>query len=232
MMRRLAAALRPSLKQNVRNLRQLTKQTLHEMQLEFRFGSDLRKAATGKSGLLLHVGCGPRILDGWLNIDFNPSSKGAFYFNAINPLPIATGTVERIHCEHFLEHLNFEDAERFIGECRRVLGPSGSLRIIVPDAGKYMTAYAARDAAYFDQLKHLGNASTPLETPAIICNQMFRMGGDHRFAWDFETLSLVGRRQGFGSIELSDWRQAPAAYEVDGRDDWRRLESLFAELRV
>ena len=77
------------------------------------------------------------------------------------------------------------------------------MRIIVPDAGKYMSAYATRDESFFGKLDGLGGASPPLETNALICNQMFRMGGDHLFAWDFETLELICRRIGFSSVVRS-----------------------------
>jgi len=222
--------MRPSLRHKLRNLRTALKDVGEEVWLNTRRGSELRRSFGGKTGLLLHVGCGPNILPGWVNVDVDPRTKGAIYFDAINSLPLADASVKRIHCEHFLEHLHSEHAKNFLSECRRVLEPAGSMRIIVPDAETYMLAYTAKDAAFFDKLRHLGNASKPLETNAIICNQMFRMGGGHQFAWDFQTMEFICRKIGFTSVSRSTWGAAPEGYQVDGKDDWRQLESLYVEL--
>ncbi len=153
-----------------------------------------------------------------------------FYHDALNPLPLADGSVKRIHCEHFLEHLDYDSAPAFLGECHRVLELGGTLRLIVPDAEKYISAYAASDTDFFSALRFLGNASQELETKIIICNQMFRMGGDHKFAWDFETLNLACCNAGFSKVSRSTWQAGPAEIQIDGLDDWRPLESIYCEI--
>jgi hypothetical protein len=55
------------------------------------------------------------------------------------------------------------------------------LRIIVPDAEKCMRAYSNNDKVFFERLNNLGGTSEPLPTKGAICNQMFHMGGAHRF---------------------------------------------------
>jgi predicted SAM-dependent methyltransferase len=179
--------------------------------------------------MLLNVGCGELIQPGWINVDFQPRSE-AFYFNALNPLPIGDQTVTRIHAEHFLEHLEYDDALRFLGECCRVLTVGGTMRIIVPDAERYMQAYVGDDGTFFERLKDLGGSSEPLPTKCIICNQMFRMGGDHRFAWDFSTLKYVTKLAGFSAIRRSHHNDSSAAHCIDGQDWWRPFESLYAEV--
>jgi predicted SAM-dependent methyltransferase len=203
------------------------KELLHEISAHYRDGRRLQNIAQGKRGLLLNVGCGPLIKEGWLNLDVYPVTQDAVYFDALNPLPIDNGAVRRIHCEHFLEHLEYDHAVCFLSECYRVLEPLGTLRIIVPDAEKYMVAYADANSEYFRQLKFLGNAARELETSCIICNQMFRMGGDHKFAWDFATLELACRRIGFASVKRSVWREGEVEFQIDGEEDWRSLESLY-----
>ena len=64
------------------------------------------------------------------------------------------------------------------------------MRIGVPDAELYLRAYAANDREFFKATEWLGCASYPLRTPLEVVNQLFRMGGAHKFAWDFETLAL------------------------------------------
>lgn len=223
--------VRPSVRFRLRQLQEALRHLGRDLWFGLRSGSDLRRATAGKNGLLLNVGCGPLVLPGWINVDAAPTVPGALYHDAMNPLPLADGSVRRIHCEHFLEHLPFLHARKFLEECRRVLEPAGSMRVVVPDAGKYMTAYASQDASFFEKLDDLGGSSVRLETHGQICNQVFYMYGTHLYAWDFETLELVCRNVGFGSVVRSSWNDGSAGYDVDGQDWWRPHESLYAELR-
>ncbi len=222
--------MRHSLRQNLRHLRAATAATVREIADHLRWSRDLRKQFHGGSDLKLNIACGRNVEEGWINLDIHPGNSSAFYLNAMNSLPIADGSVRRIHCEHFLEHLEYFDAVRFLRECHRILQPSGTMRIIVPDFEKYILAYARNDTAFFHSLSDLGNPSDPLVTRAMVINQMARMGGDHRFAWDFATLHHVARSVGFSACEKSELDAAPAEFSIDGQDGWRAIESLYAEL--
>ena len=174
----------------------------------------------------INVGCGNLVIPGWVNVDLYPAA-GAHYLNVVNGFPFSTCAATHIHCEHFLEHLEYRDALRFLSESHRVLGKGGSLRVIVPDAGKYARAYAAGDQAFFGQLLHLGGAVTALDLPMLVLNQMFRMGGDHLHAWDFPTLETALRQAGFSKVELSSLGDVAPELRIDGSDSWRPLESLY-----
>ena len=50
----------------------------------------------------LHLGCGSKIFEGWINIDMNP--KGDFTLDLREGLPFADNSVELIYTEHSLEH--------------------------------------------------------------------------------------------------------------------------------
>lgn len=218
-----------SIQVRLRDVRAATKGLFGDLSKEWRHGSDLELFCRGKTGLMLHIGCGPRAQPNWVNIDFLPG-RNVFYFNLLNPLPIKCKSVVRIHAEHFLEHLEYTDAISFLSECSRVLASGGTMRVIVPDAEKYMMAYASGDKAFFERLKELGGATEPLPTKGAICNQMFRMNGDHRFAWDFETLSYVSLIAGFKTIKRSFLSDPAVPTAIDGQDWWRPVESLYAEL--
>lgn len=171
------------------------------------------------------------IQEGWINIDYDPQPGRSFYFDALDQLAIADGGVRHIHCEHFLEHLDYEAACRFLRECYRVLEPSGSMRIIVPDAERYMRAYCKNDAEFFSQLIHLGGHNEALIPKNRVCNHSFRMGGDHRFAWDFETLQHAASEERFSAVIRSRHDDADVPYRIDGQDWWRPVESLYVNLR-
>ena len=174
----------------------------------------------------LHIGCGPLVRDGWVNLDLFPAD-GAHYVDGNNALPFEDSIFQHIHCEHFLEHLEQERAIRFLKNCFRVLKPGGSFRIIVPDAEKYFRAYVAGDTEYFQRLENLGGSSEALRTPCEVVNRMFRMWGAHRFAWDFETLSLYMKEAGFEKILVSRLNDVAEEYDIDGEDWWREVESLY-----
>jgi len=191
-----------------------------------RFGLRRRLGDVTGGHLLLHLGCGPRVMTGWINVDMCPGS-GAYFADLRNPLELKDGSVRHIHCEHVLEHLERDEAARFLRECRRVLAANGTLRLILPDGEKYLRAYVQDDAAFFEPLRHLGNAVQPLNQRMAVINQMFRMGGGHRYAWDFAELSDALTEAGFANIQLSRIGEVAPEFQIEGRDDWRAHESIY-----
>ena len=103
--------------------------------------------------------------------------------------------VDFIHTEDFLEHIEFEDAKRFLGECFRVLKPGGVMRLLTPDLRAIVErVYLQRDAL------HLAWCHTFLrtESPCEALNMHMRMEGHaHRFVYDYELLSRILRETGF-----------------------------------
>lgn len=226
MLRKFARAVLPyaSVRDEFKTAANSLQRGVRSLRMEW-FASTLRSKQL--RNIKLNIGCGAIIRDGWVNVDVYPHA-GAFYLDVRNGLPLDSDQVTHIHCEHFLEHLSFDDAERFIRDCRRVLAPRGTMRIIVPDAAKYITAYCQNDTAFFGSLSGLGNASESLDTPIKVINQMFRMGGDHKFAWDFDTLLKIARAAGFSDVVKSSFGDMPESLAIDGTDEWRRIESLYA----
>lgn len=175
--------------------------------------------------LSLNLGAGFHTRDGWTPIDLMVSPPTGIRWDMRWGLPLDDGSVRRIHCEHFFEHLRFPDEVMpALAECARVLEAGGELRIIVPDAARYIRAYAAGDSAFFDAMRELGGAAVPFETNIEVVNQAFRMGGDHLFAWD---LSVMQRRlEAVGFEHVVETGYDPARF-IDQSDEWRRRESLY-----
>ena len=162
-----------------------------------------------------------------MNADLAPKKGRSFYLDVRDGLPILADTVRHIHCEHFVEHLEYEVAVEFFGECRRVLRQNGTLRVVVPDLEKYIRAYYENDTEFFDRFRRLGGAQRELDTKALVLNQMARMGGAHRLAWDFETISKVLFQQGFSKVARSSPGDVNAEFAIDLADWWRPVESLY-----
>ena len=79
----------------------------------------------------IHLACGNNVLDGWANIDLY--NKGPVIgYDLTRGLPVRSGTVELIYCEHFLEHLTLQQATELLTECHRVLRPDGVMRVSGP----------------------------------------------------------------------------------------------------
>jgi len=176
-------------------------------------------------GLSLNLGAGFHTRDGWTPVDLMVNPPTGVRWDVRWGLPLDDASVRRIHCEHFFEHLRFPDEVMpALTECFRVLEPGGELRIIVPDAGRYIRAYANDDMQFFDAMRELGGAVTPFETDIEIVNQAFRMGGDHQFAWDVHVMRRRLEHVGFERVEETGYD--PDRF-IDQADDWRRRESLY-----
>jgi predicted SAM-dependent methyltransferase len=183
------------------------------------------RALRNGRGLSLNLGAGFHRREGWTPIDLMVDPPTGIRWDVRWGLPLDRASVRRIHCEHFFEHLRFPDEVMpALAECFRVLEPGGELRIIVPDAGRYLRAYAANDAEFFDAMRELGGAATPFETDIEIVNQAFRMGGDHQFAWDLPVMRRRLEQTGFEQVEETGYD--PVRF-IDQDADWRRRESLY-----
>jgi predicted SAM-dependent methyltransferase len=150
------------------------------------------------SRFLVNVGAGPNGLRGWINIDAWWKPGVDLIRDCRRSLPFKNGTVDGIFCEHFLEHIDyFEDVPVFLAECHRQLKMGGVLRIIVPDASKYVRAYATDG---WNAMRELSDRN--FKTKMELLNDVFRGGGwRHKYAYDYETLDLVMREAGFQIVQ-------------------------------
>lgn len=164
----------------------------------------LRTRELPDAPLKLHIGCGNRIREGWLNIDL--SHEADLRVDLREPLPLADGCAELIHAEHFFEHLEHpRETSRFLSECHRVLQPGGTLSLGVPDAEIALRAYTGdRDWLYYAIRRWPPLRGTYIETPIGIINLAFRQGGEHKFAYDAETLLLILTQAGFEDAHVRE----------------------------
>lgn len=168
--------------------------------LSHRRGLDRARKYDKSTDLHLNLACGNNPKNGYLNIDFTSASD--FGLDLRQPLPFAENSCKKVYCEHFLEHIEYpEEASSFLEEIHRILNQGGILTLGVPDTEQAMAAYFGNGSAqYFDivikRKFHPAWAMTRLEH--INCH--FRHSG-HKFAYDFETLSLLLERCGFANIK-------------------------------
>lgn len=86
----------------------------------------------------LHLGCGGRFLEGWVNLDAVPRGdrkSEMVQADVCQELPFGDSTFEHVFSEDFLEHLPPEKRVHVINEIWRVLKPGGTMEHYVPNAG-------------------------------------------------------------------------------------------------
>jgi predicted SAM-dependent methyltransferase len=194
-----------------------------------------RRRFVGRQNLLVTVGCGTRAQPGWVNIDAVRLPGVTLVYDCRRQLPFEDNSTRAIVAEHFLEHVDYtEEAQGFLSECQRVLQPGGVLRIAVPDAEQYLQAYAGGGWEALVRLRPLREGridayfKCAYHTRMELINVVFRQGGQHKFAYDFETLALLLGRCGFASIVRRQFNDS-ALPEWRMDSPRRATESLYVE---
>jgi len=90
------------------------------------------------AGLRLNIGCGRFPIDGWVNVDVDPSAK-ADVFHDLNvfPYPFASASAAEIVASHVLEHT--ADPFATMRELGRIVEPGGTLTVRVPHFSRGFT---------------------------------------------------------------------------------------------
>lgn len=193
------------------------------------------KSLRFESSIYTNIGSGGVGLPyGWINIDYNQCENVHFNFDCRKELPFAANSVKGLFTEHFFEHLDFNDeVPEFLKEVYRVLSTNGCIRIIVPDAEKYLFAYCSKDWDLLKQTRPLNEdlidgMGIKYNTKMQLINEVFRQGGQHKYAWDYETLEYVLKKAGFSKVfkkKYSESIDKNLAIDMEAR----RHESLYVE---
>ena len=146
----------------------------------------------------LHLGCGPKYLSGFVNIDGNLFNKIDLWLDVRNGLPFPANSVDSIYSTHMFEHFYPDELNRLLRECRRVLKPGGGVRLIVPNLESAIQAYSRNQSAWFDDSfpRHFDSLGGRFSN-FVFCD------GQHRTAFDFTYLDEVLRKAGFREVERS-----------------------------
>lgn len=158
-------------------------------------------------GARVNVACGSHVLPGFANLDLFPCRAEVIGWDCRRHLPLADGAAAAIRVEQFVEHLEpREDLPAFLRDCRRALRAGGVLRVIVPDAERYLRAYGREDLGGFRDLAVPEPFPADLPTRMDVVNHVFHQWHEHRWGYDFETLAHRLRGAGFVSIIRSEYK--------------------------
>lgn len=104
--------------------------------------SELRKKLKDGLGKKLHLGCGNKKLEDFINVDIIKLDTTDEVFD-MKDIPYKDNTISCVRSEHSLEHLSFENAKKTLKEIFRVLQPGGTLELYLPDLEECCKKYLA-----------------------------------------------------------------------------------------
>jgi predicted SAM-dependent methyltransferase len=186
-------------------LRAFRTRALNAMSLTYRQRvSDLQ----AQRHLSVNLGSGGKGLAGWVNIEIVPMPDTTLCLDIRRPLPLADASVARLLAEHIVEHFDFvEELPAVLADWHRVLEPGGVVRIVVPDTKRYLQAYVSGDPEHWHALGwDMTRLPHGLYTAMHVVNHVFHQGGEHLFAYDYETLSWALGRAGFSTVEQTRYQ--------------------------
>jgi SAM-dependent methyltransferase len=199
-------------------------------------------ALEARAPLKLHIGAGGQRMAGWVNIDVHPAE---LCWNIARRLPFEDRTVALVYSAHVFEHLAYPgDAYRHLAELLRVLEPGGVVRLVVPDIEALARAYVAGASDVFAAIAGDATGGAPFE--GTLLEQLLAYAGapvrvqdrwyDHKFGYDFTSLSAMFRRVGFRQVKRCHFMgSARPELQVDDRSAGSTISihgqslSLFVE---
>jgi predicted SAM-dependent methyltransferase len=165
----------------------------------------------------------------WTNIQFCQTHE--VLWGDCTHIPLPDASVEVLYSSHMLEHLDRDEAARFLSEARRVLAPGGILRLAVPDLALLVREYM-----------ETGNANVLLERmhvssarPRTVAGRLrFLLVGQRNHLWMYDARSLTQllSAAGFENVHVtaagSTSIAAPGALNLHERES----ESLYIEASI
>jgi SAM-dependent methyltransferase len=141
----------------------------------------------------LNIGCGPRILDGFVNVDLENNwskVKPQVVADISKPLPFETESADEIHAYHVFEHFYRYDADAILADWVRVLRPGGLLVLELPCLDKIIgiiNYHTERRMAPPVRLTLLGLYGDPGYRNPDMC---------HRWCYSFDELTTMMEKEG------------------------------------
>jgi predicted SAM-dependent methyltransferase len=143
-------------------------------------------------------------LPGWLNTDVDGTAD--YYLDVTAEWPIERGSLTHIFADNVIEHLTIREARAFLRGAISALEPSGTIRLVTPDARTNAEAYISGDSrldAILDRHRRHG-----YEAPYAVdvLRVIFSESGHHAgYLFDEDCLSAELSAAGFAAVR----RQSP-----------------------
>ena len=167
------------------------------------------------SPMLLHLGCGERVLDGFVNLDFIPHDERVFAWNLLDLWPESwTGVADALFSEDTLEHFFYDEQFYLLCNANRALRADAVARTLMPSLPR-LVDYGGNYSPKPDELMH---QYFGVDTGADALNMGMRFSG-HRWLHSPESLAHMAAMCGFETIATS------CAVSTDSRLNGMNLRS-------
>jgi len=159
----------------------------------------------------VHLGSGPNLLPGWINVDYNPDFKPQVVADLSQRFPFEDNSVDYIHSEGVLCQFSLINGRHFLSECFRILKPGGVMRLLSPDLLCLLEAYLDDARSGENKLAELWRREVeiPLQlgTSAEVINIGIR--DLHNFVYDNRSLLKVLLSCGFEAEQVAYQQAGP-----------------------
>ena len=171
----------------------------------------------------LNWGCGASGEPGWINSDVKEGPGIDIACDIRNGLPLDSDSIDYAVSIHALPELTYPDLVPALTELRRVLKPSGVLRLSLPDLLKGVDAYRRGDRSYF-----LVPDEDALTLGGKLAVQLAWYGYSRSlFTPDFAEELLL--KAGFRTVVHVSFGETSSLFSGIVELDNREAESLFVE---
>jgi len=160
----------------------------------------------------LHLGCGPNIKEGYINIDAFVDDPRVVKAD-ITQLPYPDNSADEILSEHVFEHVGYQDEERLFRECYRVLKAGGRLVVETPDMEWLCRAFLDGQDDFKEFYRvgavdhYFGNGRATDQRWGMITTHFFGNqngpGQFHRNGYSAGKFHAIARLVGFRDCEVS-----------------------------
>jgi predicted SAM-dependent methyltransferase len=158
----------------------------------------VRRLLKERNDLMIEIGAGNKKGKlGWTTVDITAGCD--LFWDLRRGLPFPDESVKAIYSSHLFEHLSYQEGQRLLDECKRVLVHGGSFSICVPNSRLYIEAYLGDkqlDVERFLGWKLGYNNTTKID----YVNYVGHLGGQHKYMFDEENLVHILKARGFKNV--------------------------------
>ena len=182
----------------------------------FNFGYKWRK---------INICSGSIILDGYCNIDIEPSADICIDLEK-KLFPFLDGSINTAVCISAINYFTRERAQEIVNETYRVLEKDGIARFATQDFKTIVKKYLSDDKKFFFQKLSSGEQRFRGETMADKINSWFygyKTSGDKscKYFYDYDTLETLFKKAGFKNIKNKKYMESsiPEIKLIDNRPE-------------